>query len=324
MNELPPGIIELRPKTKRVTGRKPAQIPEWMRGGCFDQKGALLPNVASAMTALRNAPQISQCFAYDEMLCAAVLIDPLPDPNGRNQASDDILPRAVRDDDVTQLQEWLQRVAGLSKIGKDVCHQAVDLRARERQFHPVRDYLKGLVWDGRERLGKWLAYYLGAEQTPYAECIGRACFVALVARIFLPGCKQDYMLILEGPQGALKSKICEIIGGKWFSDNLPELTSGKDVSQRLQGKWLIEIGELSALNKAETTTLKAFVTRQVERYRPSYGRKEVIQPRQCVFIGTTNDGHYLKDATGGRRFWPVKVTSIDVTALVKAGAIIPH
>jgi hypothetical protein len=108
MNELPPGVIELRPKTNRSSKRKPA--PNWMRDACFDDKGALVPNLASAMTALRNVPQISQCFALDEMLCAPVLVEPLPAPKGRNQAPDEILPRAVRDDDVTQLQEWFVKV----------------------------------------------------------------------------------------------------------------------------------------------------------------------------------------------------------------------
>lgn len=287
----------------------------WLKQATCDDRGRPVANLANAMVALRHAPEIADAFAFDEMMQAPILLASLPavTPESADPVES---PRPVRDTDVSQVQEWLQ-LAGLPRLGKDTVHQAVDLRARECAFHPVRDYLDALKWDRTARLDRWLATYLGADATPYATGIGRMFLVAMVARIYDPGCKADYMPIFEGPQGARKSTACAILGGEWFSDSLPDVTEGKDVAQHLVGKWMIEVGELSALSRAESAHLKAFITRPTERYRPSYGRKEVIQPRQCVFIGTTNATAYLKDETGGRRFWPVKVGKIDSDALTR-------
>jgi predicted P-loop ATPase len=276
------------------------QQPEWWPDLIFGAKGQPLANLANVLTVLRNDPKTQDKLGYDEMLRAPVWERSRP----------------VTDADIIELQEFLQRV-GLRDTGKDTVFSAAERIARERSYHPVKEYLESLVWDGVSRLDTWLSIYLGAEKTPYTQGVGRMFLISMVARIFRPGCKVDHMLILEGPQGVLKSTVCAILGGQWFSDALPEVGSGKDVSQHLRGKWLIEVSELHAMNRAEATLLKSFITRDTERYRPSYGRLEVIEPRQCVFIGTTNREAYLRDETGGRRFWPTKTGEIDVRALAE-------
>ena len=285
--------------------------PVWRRRNGEDRPGS---NLAGVMDVLRSAELVSSSFAFDEMLQAVILQHPLPERGLCQVGLADGLPRPMRDADVSQLQEWLQR-GGLVKISKDLTHQAVDYRAEECAFHPVRDWLRSLQWDGHSRLAGWLTRYFGADDTAYSGAIGSMFLTAMVARVMMPGCKCDYMPVFEGPQGLQKSTACAVLGGQWFSDGLPDVTAGKDVSQHLAGKWLIEIAELSAMSKGEAEHLKAFISRPIERYRPSYGRKEVIQPRQCVFVGTTNKSVYLRDETGGRRFWPVRVGHLDVDAL---------
>jgi predicted P-loop ATPase len=297
-----------------MTKRKPTIVSldeareessHWLKE-CIFENGKPLPILANAVVGIRAI--MPKAFGYDQMLRAAMLMEPLK--------GESFKPRPVRDVDVNLVQEKLQQL-GLNRIGKDTVHQAVDIRAHDRAFHPVRDYLDGLSWDEKPRLAWFLPAYFGAEPNVYAEKIGAMFLISMVARIYDPGCKVDHLLVLEGPQGALKSTACSVLGGEWFSDNLPEIGEGKDVSQHLNGKWLIEVSEMHAMGRVEAAQLKAFITRTTERYRPSYGRKEVIEPRQCVFIGTTNRDTYLRDETGGRRFWPVKVGTIDIDGLVR-------
>lgn len=270
--------------------------------------GKAQPNLANVLVLLRNEPLLRDCFAFDEMVRTVVVRRPPPG------VARDGFPRPIRDTDVTAVQEWVQRAA-LPRIGSDVVHAAIDLRALDNSFHPIKDYLNGITWDGVPRLDTWLHTYLGVEHGSYASGIGRMFLIASVARIMRPGCKADYMLVFEGTQGAGKSTACQILGGDYYSDSLPDIRSGKDVSQHLNGKWFIELAELSGLDKVEAAALKAFITRTEEKYRPSYGRREVTEKRQCVFTGTTNKAAYLRDETGARRFWPVTVGAIDTEAL---------
>lgn len=288
--------------------RRAKQSPAWIEECLRSDTGKPLPVLANAMVALEA--MMPDHFGYDEMLSIPMLMRPI-EANGT-----DFAPRPLTDVDVTLVQRRIQR-AGLTRLGRDVMDQAIRARAHACAYHPVRSYLESLAWDGTERIPTFGSTYLGTEQTKYTAAVFEMFLISMVARIFKPGSKVDHMPVLESPQGNMKSTACKVLGGPWFSDALPDISSGKEASQHLRGKWLIEVSEMHAMSRAEATQLKAFITRQVERYRPAYGRLEVIEPRQCVFVGSTNKEQYLRDETGGRRFWPVACGSIDIEALAR-------
>jgi hypothetical protein len=189
--------------------------------------------------------------------------------------------------------------------------------ARLNAYHPVAEYLAALRWDGVERIGRWLSTYGGAADTPYTRAVGELVLVAAVRRVRNPGAKFDEMLVLESPQGTNKSTALKLLATRdaWFTDDLPLNADTKRVIEALSGKWIVEAGELKGLKKGGADHLKSFLSRTHDRARLAYDRLESEVPRQCVIIGTTNDSRYLRDATGNRRFWPVKVEGFDLEAL---------
>lgn len=216
------------------------------------------------------------------------------------------------DTDSDYLRIWMERAVE-GKISVSDIYTAVNATADKQAYHPVNTYLEGLQWDGTPRLDTLYIDYLGAEDTPYTRAVSRKAFVAAVARIMAPGCKFDCMTVLVGQQGRFKSTILSIMGGTWFSDSLRTF-EGKEAEERLRGAWIIEVSELQAFDRSTVEAIKGFLSKQSDRYRPAYGHMLREFPRQCVFFGTTNTPDFLRDTTGGRRFWPI---DIDVQARTK-------
>lgn len=216
--------------------------------------------------------------------------------------------RFWRDTDDAQLESYLCMTYGEFPKAKIIT--ALTKCSDDRSFHPVLEYLDSLPdWDGVPRLDTLLIDYLGAWDSPYVRAVTRKVLCAAIKRVQHPGCKFDTTLVLCGPQGVGKSTLIAKLGGAWYTDSLSlSDTRDKTAAEKLQGNWLVEISELAGLRKVEVESLKGFLSRQDDKYRVSYGRNVTPHPRQCIFIGTTNaeDG-YLRDITGGRRFWPVNV-----------------
>ena len=215
--------------------------------------------------------------------------------------------RFWRDADDAQLISYVDLTYGtFSARNYDI---AVTKVADDRSYHPIREFLSSLPeWDKVPRVDTILVDFLGAADNAYVRAVTRKTLCGAIARVMNPGCKFDTMLVLNGPQGVGKSTLISRLAGDWFSDSLNlSDTKDKTAAEKLQGYWILEIGELAGLKKTEIETLRGFLSRQNDIYRASFGRRATPHPRQCVFIGTTNaENGYLRDTAGNRRFWPVK------------------
>lgn len=259
------------------------------------EKGVLAQTIENVVIILTYDPKLGGCLALNEMEHNIVALSSLPWNKSKG-------PRQWTDADDAALRYYLERTYGLT--GKDRIFDAVNVVAQDNAFHPVREYLDSCEWDEVPRVETLLVDYLGAEDSSYTRAVTRKALAAAVARIYHPGCKFDYMLTLRGRQGLGKSALIAKLGGPWFSDSFTTL-QGKDAYEQVQGVWLMEVGELAGMRKAEAETIKLYISKQVDRFRPAYGRRLQEFPRQCIFIGTTNESQFLRDATGNRRFWVV-------------------
>jgi putative DNA primase/helicase len=272
---------------------------EWMKQLQFDGNGACLQTIGNARLVLDHDPRLAGRIAWNEFSHALTITGDLPwhqldEPTGDRW----------RDADDSGLRLYLEQGYGIKQPSKIA--DALTVVAQRRKYHPVRDYLHGLRWDGVPRVERLLIDYLAAEDSEYVRTVTRKALAAAVARVMSPGVKWDYMLTLYGRQGVGKSFFVKTLAGPWYSDSVNTF-NGKEAYEQLQGAWILEVAELSATKKSETEATKHFISKSEDMFRVAYGKHVTRFPRQCIFIGTTNDAEFLRDRTGNRRFWPVTV-----------------
>jgi predicted P-loop ATPase len=280
----------------------PAPPPKF-EGLIVDSNGRSKAVIANAIAALRSWRGV---LAFNEFALRIEAIGAPPWPGATVGLWTDHEDRLAT--------EWLQHEGILVPV--QVASQAVETVAKEHPFHPIREYLDNLTWDGTSRIEGWMSLYLGCDHSPYVSAVGKRWLISAVARVYQPGVKADCAVILEGEQGLRKSTALRVLAGTWFTDEVADLGS-KDSAMQTSGVWIVELAELDSMTRGEVSKIKAFMSRSTDRFRPPYGRRVIEAPRQCVFAGTVNHGAYLRDETGGRRFWPVACTRILVDELAR-------
>lgn len=281
------------------TPTEPAEAPDdaWMDKLARDRNGKLLSTVQNLWLIMEHDPRVRGKFWVDRFAQRMKCRGPLPWPGADGE-------RGWKDTDDAGMRWYMEtayHVTGVNKV-----YDAINLTAERHAKDPVVEYLRGLKWDGTRRVDTLFIDYLGAEDGEYVRAATRKMLVAAVSRALIPGCKFDQMLILSGAQGIGKSTLLHRLGRDWFTDSINSF-AGKDARENVQGAWIVELGELTALDKSEVEAVKQFISQQEDWFRVAYGRRVEQYPRRCVFFGTSNKDAYLRDTTGNRRFWPVDV-----------------
>lgn len=288
-------------------GAMPEPPPDenWQERFHRTEKGNLKPDVFNLHLVMTHDKRWMDVLGYCDFSYRVIKLLPPP--------GDSAYRGEWEDADLARLRIWVSNVYGFTPSQTD-CMDSLIAVAQANRFHPVREYLQGVAWDGESRLDTWLQHALKAEAKDprYLHLVGRKFLIGAVARIMDPGCKMDTVLILEGLQGKGKSTVVKVLFGEDFFSDSPLQIGDKDAFANIQGVWCAELAEMDSFNKAESTTAKSFFSSSVDRFRPSYGRVTQAFKRQCVFVGTTNQDEYLKDYTGNRRYWPVRCEAINV------------
>lgn len=267
----------------------------WIKRMKHDGKGNIARTINNAVLILENDPLLKGKIVTDEFASCGLIIGKVPwsIETGR---------RRWRDSDDAGYYNYMELFYGIT--GREKLDNALLLVGSQNRINDVKEYLKGLRWDGVRRLDTLLVDYLGAEDSAYVRAVMRKSLCAAVARAVMGAVKYDYMPIFAGPQGIGKSTFLSLLGKGWFSDSLTTF-EGKEAAELIQGTWINEVGELTAMSKQETNAVKQFLSKTHDIYRAAYGKRTDKYPRRCVFFGTSNEEEFLKDVTGNRRFWPV-------------------
>lgn len=272
----------------------------WMRELKTSESGRYERTIRNVVLMLENDPRLKGRIRMNTFSNRIECTGPLPWPGKEQEATSE-----WSNGDDAGLRDCVEQLLGFHS--KDIIDDALVQVACMHPYNPVQEYLLSRKWDGTPRLDTLFSDYFGDEDCPYTRAVARKSLVAAVARAMEPGCQYDQVPVVCGAQGIGKSTFFAKLGGPWFSNSITTF-DGKEAAEQLQGNWIIEIGELAALNKTETNMVKQMLSRRVDEYRAAYARRTEKLPRRCVFFGTTNDRDYLKDPTGNRRYWPIDCT----------------